>query len=310
MRVISASRRTDIAAFYSRWLLRRLREGWCEWVNPFSGARQRVSLRPEEVAAIVFWTRNPAPLFPHLDWLASGYRFYFHFTINGYPRELESHSPPVEAAVRTFRRLSERTGPGRVHWRYDPVLMGGRIDETWHLRQFEKLSRALEGSTARCYFSFATWYGKTKRNLTRIAKSGGEPLADPAAQTKVRLVSGLAAIAAARGITLYSCCDDDLAVPPVRRSSCVDPGLLEELSPGIARALTPAPTRPSCGCVASTDIGAYDTCLFGCEYCYATNSRKAALGRWRAHEPGGLALWAPVPRPPAPSCAPGAPALP
>ena len=309
MRVISASRRTDIAAFYSRWFLRRLDEGWCEWVNPYSGARQRVSLRPEDVIAIVFWTRNPAPLMPHLDRLGSAYRFYFHFTINGYPRELESHSPPVEAAVRAFRRLSERVGPARVHWRYDPILMGGRMDEAWHLRQFDEIGRALEGAAARCYFSFATWYGKTKRNLTRIARRGGAPLADPAAETRARLVRGLAGIAAARGIALYSCSDESLAIAPVGRASCVDAEQIEQLVPGAGRSLAPAPSRSSCGCVASTDIGAYDTCLFGCEYCYATNSRQAALGRWRIHDPEAPALWAPAQRLSVSPCAPDEPAV-
>jgi len=65
--------------------------------------------------------------------------------------------------------------------------------------------------------------------------------------------------------------------------------VLAELDERIAR-LKAAPTRPECGCAQSTDIGTYDTCAFGCVYCYATNSRAAALSSIRAQFPGSPRL--------------------
>jgi len=275
MRVISASRRTDIAAFYTPWFVNRVRAGWCEWRNPFGGRVQRVSLRPEDVLAIVFWTRHAAPLLPHLEWLSGeGYRFYFLVTINGYPRPIETHTPPLERAVDVFRRLSDAISPRLTHWRYDPIVLSDLTPVEYHLRRFEELSARLEGFTRRCYFSFVDYYGKTRRNLARL-----QPVQfrDPEPEVKTGLTSQLADIAQARNITLYSCCEPGLAGGRIEPAHCVDAGL-------IGAALKPAPTRPGCGCAASTDIGAYDTCAFGCRYCYATSSRETALGRMRAHD--------------------------
>ena len=123
--IISASRRTDIPAFYAEWMVRRLKEGYCTVPNPFNRNQvSRISLRPEEVDAIVFWTRNPRPLMPYLDELDSrGYRYYFQFTILGYPRDIDPKSPPAATAIEVFREIAERLGPRRVIWRYDPVVL-------------------------------------------------------------------------------------------------------------------------------------------------------------------------------------------
>jgi hypothetical protein len=281
LNLISASRRTDIPACYSRWFLGRLAEGFCEWVNPFNGQAYRVSLLPEDVVGLVCWTRHPAPLVPSLDSLARrGYRFAFHVTINGYPRELESHNPPVERAVRSFRELAGRLAPDRAWWRYDPILLTEATPARWHLRNFSALARALEGATRRCYFSFTSFYRKTRRNL----EASGLRWREPAAEEKLDLTARLRRIARRHGIDLYSCCDDRLLAAGVEKAHCVE-------APG----LEPAPTRPDCGCSRSVDIGAYDTCPLGCVYCYATSSRRAALVRLRAHDSRDAALWRPGP---------------
>ncbi len=283
MRVISASRRTDIAAFYSEWFMNRVRAGWCEWRNPFGGQTQRVSLRPEDVIAIVFWTRHPTPLEPHLEWLRQeGYRFYFHITINGYPKELESHSPPVGRAIEAFRRLSDRISPRFVEWRYDPIVISDRTPPAYHVERFDNLSRRLEGATTRCYFSFVDYYGKTSRNL---AKLDGIRFTDPEGEARAGLARELSAVAKSRNMTMYSCCEAGLAFGGIERSRCVDRDLISALRPDLELKLKAVPTREECGCAASTDIGAYDTCVFGCAYCYATQSRQAALAQLRAHSP-------------------------
>jgi len=124
--IISASRRTDIPAFYSEWLGRRLAAGFCTVPNPFN-ARQiaRVSLRAEDVQAFVFWTRHARPIFPLLPTLERrGTPFYFQYTITGYGRPVERRVPPTPVAIATFRELAARLPPGAVVWRYDPILVG------------------------------------------------------------------------------------------------------------------------------------------------------------------------------------------
>src|SRR5512135_950390 len=123
--IISASRRTDIPAFYSRWFMNRVRAGYCTVPNPFNANQvKRISLLPEEVDVIVFWTRNPRPLFPFLKELdVRGVRYYFQFTLLDNPRSIDPKTPPAESALQTFRALSEQVGPARVIWRYDPLVL-------------------------------------------------------------------------------------------------------------------------------------------------------------------------------------------
>ena len=136
--IIGASRRTDIPAFYAEWMLHRLRAGYCTVANPYNRNQvSRISLRPEDVDAIVFWTRNPRPLMRYIPELDSqGYRYYFQFTILGYPREIDHKSPPAAAAVQTFRELSERLGPTRVIWHYDPIVFTGLTPPAFHRENF------------------------------------------------------------------------------------------------------------------------------------------------------------------------------
>jgi hypothetical protein len=296
VRVISASRRTDIPAFYSKWFANRLEAGFCHWINPFGGQVYRVSLKPEDCLAIVFWTRNPQPLLPHLHSLEErGMAFYFHYTINGYPPELETHSPLVGVAVEQFQRLSDVIGPHLVHWRYDPIILSSCTSVDYHAERFAALSRQLEGYTERCYFSFLDLYGKTARNLRRVAAAHGVSFDEPSLQTR-RLLSGqLMAIASDRHMVLLTCCGDELIERGIQKAHCVDAAFISTLcsSPDLGAGLKAAPTRTDCGCAEATDIGAYDTCIFGCSYCYATNSRRAALARLQAHDSDDSVLWRP-----------------
>ena len=142
--LISASRRTDIPAFYADWFMNRLEAGFVLTRNPFNSRQiRRVELRPDAVEAIVFWTRNPTRLLPYLDRIdALGYRYYFQFTLTGYPRALERATPALPRAIRVFRHLSERLGPKRVIWRFDPILLTNLTPPAELLRLFAFLARA------------------------------------------------------------------------------------------------------------------------------------------------------------------------
>ena len=123
--ILSASRETDIPAFYSDWLVSRLREGWCEWKNMYNGSIREVSF--DRTRLIVFWSKNPKPLLERLDEVeALGFRqYYFQFTLNDYVREeLEPNVPPVAERINTFKRLADRIGKERVIWRFDPLMLG------------------------------------------------------------------------------------------------------------------------------------------------------------------------------------------
>jgi hypothetical protein len=158
--IISASRRTDIPAFYAEWMVNRVRAGFCTVPNPFNRHQVScVSLRPEDVDAIVFWTRNPRPLIPRLGELDHcGLRYYFQFTILGYPRELDPKSPSVGAAVEAFKDLSGRLGPRRVIWRYDPLIFTSLTTAGFHRENYGRLAEALRGHTRRSVVSVVDIY--------------------------------------------------------------------------------------------------------------------------------------------------------
>ncbi|MCL5942628.1 MAG: DUF1848 domain-containing protein [Actinobacteria bacterium] len=294
LRVISISRRTDIPAFYTEWLVNRVRSGFCDWMNPFGGQIYRVSLQPEDCLALVFWTRNARPLIPHLaDLRARGFQFYFQYTINGHPREIDANSPSPEASVAAFRELAQIMTPNLVMWRYDPVLISRVTPPEYHVERFDELSAALEGATERCYVSFLDVYGKTQRNLRRVNEKLGLDMRRPEADEQRALLAAFAEIAGTRGMTVHVCCDEAEPGLDVHQAHCIDADVIRRLRPDAHARLKSVSSRPRCGCAQAVDIGAYDTCTFGCVYCYATNSRNAALQRRRSHDPNDTILWRP-----------------
>ena len=64
--IISASRRTDIPSYYSDWFFRRLEAGFVCTRNPMNPKQvSRISLSPDVVDGIVFWTKNPTPMYSY-----------------------------------------------------------------------------------------------------------------------------------------------------------------------------------------------------------------------------------------------------
>jgi hypothetical protein len=290
--IISASRRTDIPAFYADWLMNRIRAGFCAVANP-ARPRQvaRVSLRPEDVDVLVFWTRNARPLLGRLRELDDrGFRYYFQYTILANPRILDPHTPPLREAVSTFKSLADRIGPDRIIWRYDPILITDRTPEAYHLEKIAALAASLRGSTKRLVVSICDMYRHVEARFRRLEEQGAavrlskEPLTAPSVRSIVQ-------IAAANAMDVSSCAEDVEAVRSViRPGKCVDDQLIEKIF-GIRVTHQKDPSqRPACGCVASKDIGAYDTCAYGCLYCYATRDLSAAASSRLKHDPAACSL--------------------
>ena len=293
--IISASRRTDIPAFYSEWFMNRVREGFAEVANPFNPHQvKRVSLGADEVAAIVFWTRNPLPLMAHLAELDGlGHRYYFHYTITGYPRVLEPAVPDLEEAVHSFSELSGRIGPERVLWRYDPILLCSLLDLGGHRRNFARIASALRGKTARVTISFADFYQKTKRNLGRLAGVSFFDLTKDQVELR-KLIADLACIAEDNGMELRTCATDiDFADLGVVGGKCIDEARLRSLFSIEYSSRKHRGQRGACDCVQSVDIGSYNSCMHGCAYCYATNDPARAARNRALHDPNSPRLIGP-----------------
>ncbi len=267
--------------------MNRIREGYVRWVNPFSRLVHTISLRPEDVIAFVLWSKNYAPLLPHLDELDKrGYRMLFHFTINGLPEAFEPRVPDAEEMVECASTLSRRYTPDAVLWRYDPVLVSSITDRRYHLSRFRELCAALEGTVRRCYFSFVVFHSRVRRNASTLRAETGIELHDSPIDDRIEIANTLADIAFEHGIEMLSCCGDYLVGGRIKKAHCTDAELLFRLYPDRTRRLVEAPTREGCGCCECTDIGAYDTCAHGCVYCYANSRPKSALRHYDRHDPG------------------------
>lgn len=282
--IVSASYRTDIPAFYGEWLHTRLRAGFVMVTNPYGGPPSRVDLRPQAVDGIVLWTRNLAPLLPHLDEVRAVAPFVVQYTVLGYPAALDRSVVAPQRSVEVLHRLSAAHGPRVGVWRYDPIVFSSLTPPSWHLETFGRLSEALRGAVDEVVVSFTQIYRKTHRNLDRAAAEACFTWNNPEDAEKKALLSALAPLAAGNGQRLTLCAQPALRVPGVEEAACIDATRLAEV--GGAPLKAPAkPHRKTCRCAQSRDIGAYDTCPHGCAYCYAVQSRERAKGLYAAHDP-------------------------
>lgn len=278
MHIVSASRRTDIPAFHAEWFMHRLAAEHVYVRSPFGGGLHRVSLSPNDVAAIVFWTKNAAPLVQHLQEIQDrGHSFTFLYTVNNYPSSMEPLVPHWSHNLKTMELLARSFPRSAIRWRYDTIVLTDTLDRAWHMENFSLLCREMAPFTRECIFSFCDYYKKTVRNLDQRAPSHHRPNLTESRD----MAEEMAQVAQAWGIQLSSCAHDLLVSESVAKAKCIDPKVLLGLTDSADRVdaikrLKPAPSRKECGCAASRDIGAYDTCLHGCAYCYANASPEAA----------------------------------
>jgi Domain of unknown function (DUF1848) len=297
--IISASYKTDVPTFYGEWFVNRLKAGYCKMVNPYSKQIYQVDLTYENVDGFVFWTKNIGPFLKHLPEVhRMGYPFMVQHTITGYPGELEFRVVNFTHTIEHMKELAYIYGPHVAVWRYDPIVISSLTSSDWHLYNFEKLARELEGTTDEVIVSFAQIYKKTRRNLDWAAHTYNFNWSDHEAMTTVtirNLVSDLAEISRSYGMLLKMCSQKAYLTPGITAEArCVDAERLERVSgKTILNRIKLRGNRKECGCFASKDIGEYDTCPHGCVYCYAVQQRDQALKRYKAHDPSGEFLFAP-----------------
>lgn len=278
--IIQTGMRTDIPAFYSKWLLNRIREGFVCVRNPYNPSQvTRYSLSPEVVDLIAFCTKNPAPMLPYLDELKN-YGQYWFVTITPYGRDIEPNVPDKEAVMRSFQQLSEAVGVDSIGWRYDPIIVDSRHTVEWHISEFEKMAATLSGYTRTCVISFIDIYKKVQRNFPEAKE----------VQKKDRITIGKALIEIADryGMTIKPCAEgNDLAVHGADCSGCMTVATYETA----LHSRLEVPKRKTnqrdgaCACLLGVDIGAYDTCGHLCKYCYANTDAGLVYQNRRKHDP-------------------------
>lgn len=320
--IISVSRRTDIPAYYTPWFMNRVRAGFCLVPNPYDLTRvTRVSLLPEDVQCLAFWTRNPSPLLHHIDELEDrGLPFFFQVTLTGYLPPLEKlpapcatalgaaapanlpgtqisrdatdsgtglAHPPARDAVHAIRRLGDRIGPARVVWRYDPIVLSDLTPEHWHLHNFGQLCQALEGSVHHVVSSFVEPYPAVRERFRKLNAHGAN-ISLPGEHAKRELIEALADIAAQHGLALQTCCTP--ATADTHGMPCIGPAMIHAATGLMPAEMRDPNQRQNCRCLPSIDIGVYATCPRGCIYCYANNTPSTQIAHATQHDPTSPSL--------------------
>lgn len=276
--ILSASRRMDLPAFQLPAFLQALERGTLAVPHPFTGHLQDMALRGPQVAGVVFWTRRPAALLPHLDTLRRAYgdRLRVQCTLTGLPRVFEPRVPDEEEAIVALGELSRLLGAEALSWRLDPLLLSSETPPAWWLDTFDRVAARLAGHVREAVISWLDLHARTRRNLLPL-EAGGLRVVNPSPQDRRELLDGLVGRAARHGLPLAACCEPEmLAHPAIRPAACLDATWFEERNGWLPGALGSAPSRPGCACGRNRDIGVYQSCAYGCRYCYA-NSRPREL---------------------------------
>lgn len=239
----------------------------------------KINLSPSLIDCIVFWSKNPRPMLNRLD-LLEKYMYYFQFTINPYNTEFESTVPKKNSVIETFKQLSDKIGPKRVIWRYDPILLTNNIDINYHLKYFEEIAKRLYTYTNTCVISFIDLYKKVERNIVNTTAR------EPCINEMISLAMGIVKIANSYGISVQSCAEKiELEQLGIKHGKCIDNILIEDLL-GIKIIVSKDKNqRSECGCVQSIDIGEYNTCPHNCIYCYANFNKNLVLKNKIRHNP-------------------------
>lgn len=278
--IISASRRTDIPAFFSEWFVNRINDGSVLVRNPMNPYQvSEIDLSCRVVDCIVFWTKNPAGIIPRLNELKR-YNYYFLFTINAYGTDLETNRPELKTNIENFMLLSKYLGPERVIWRYDPILLTGKYSIAWHKSAFSYIASRLSGYTKTCVTSFYHPYRKCERNMRGIETQ----------TMNTSVITGLGqqlqSVAEKKSMTISTCASKtDLTAIGIRPGKCVDDELISEITGTNINVKKDKTQRDECGCVTSIDIGSYNTCLHGCLYCYANFNSDIVRRNCALHDP-------------------------
>lgn len=313
--IISASRSTDIPAFYAKWFINRLAAGYCIWYNPFNQKPMRICF--DKTKVVVFWTKNPEPLIEYLPELDKrGIRYYFQFTLNDYEAEgFEPNVPTIEQRIETFKSLSTIIGKEKVIWRFDPLILTDTLTPRKLLNKIFHIGNKIKGYTDKLVFSFidVRAYRKVQSNLIKeipfFSKDNVET-AEPTGKMQEELVEGLAKLreywkSEGWNIELATCGEEiDLDKYGIKHNRCIDGELMEKIFsddkelvyylrtgklpepdlfgglpdlPLVGKNLKDKGQRKVCGCMVSKDIGMYNTCRHFCVYCYANTSKELVL---------------------------------
>lgn len=282
--IINTGGRTDSVQYYTKWLLKRFEEGYVLTRNPlFPNKVSRYELTPDKVDCVVFCSKNYKPILNDITSITDKFNTYFHYTITAYGKDIEPGVPSIYESIKTLAELSQIVGKERIAWRYDPVLLTKKYTIDTHKKTFEYMAEKIAPYIDRCIFSFVEMYKKLQYNMPELIPIGIEDM-----NILAQILGG---IAKENGIYIQICgTNGDFSKYGIHKSGCMTLDILGEANGIKFKTLKHKGMRQGCHCIESRDIGAYDTCMNGCKYCYANKNPQKAFENYKFHNPNSPLL--------------------
>ena len=286
--IINTGMRTDIPAFYSEWLMNRVHKGFVYVRNPYYKFQvSKYSLSPKVVDCLAFCTKNPYPMLKYLDELKEQYNMFWFVTITPYGKELEPNVPPFEKVIQDFKTLSNKLGKNAVALRYDPILINEEYSVKKHIEMFDKIAKSLNGYTEDVTISFLDLYEKVKRNAPDIRP--------PTNEEQKYIAKEFVKIGKENNMIIHGCCENpNLKEIGIDITGCMSQEIVEKAIGFNLKAPSGQSKRiatnenkekPICNCLMGNDIGAYNSCMHLCKYCYANFNKTLVQENFKHHNP-------------------------
>ena len=275
--IINTGSRTDIPAFFHRWLLNRIDEGFVCTRNPYNDDIYRYPLDSKIIDCLCFCTKNPKPLLKNIDELDDFNQFWF-VTITPYDKDIEVNVPDFKKVMKSFKELSEYLGINKVSWRYDPIFITEKYSLEYHIDKFEQMASELADYTNDCTISFIDLYQKVLRNFPEAN--------EVTIEEQLVIGENFSRIAKEYDIQMKTCVEGTLLDRfGFDSSGCMTQSVIEKAIGNNLKIPKGKYRIRECDCIFGRDIGAYNTCMHGCRYCYATVNPKRAQKNYKLHNP-------------------------
>ena len=274
--IINTGCRTDIPAFYSKWLMNRIKEGYVLVRNPYNPKQvTKYNLSPNVVDCLAFCTKNPEPMLKYLNQLDK-YKQYWFVTITPYGRNIETNVPDKQKVIESFKKLSNHIGVDAIGWRYDPIFIGYGFDVKKHIECFREIAQQLKNYTHNCTISFLDLYEKVKRNAPELRP--------PSKEEQIEIAKALSEIGKENNMTIHSCCEKTyLSEYGLKCNGCMSQEIVEKAIKSNLNPPNRKNIREGCNCLMGNDIGEYNTCGHLCKYCYANVNKALVLDNMKKH---------------------------
>ena len=276
--IVNVGGRTDIVNYYSEWLMNRIKEGYAYSRNPlFTNNVSKISLKPEDVDCLMFCSKNYKPMLKYMKEINEKYRIICHYTITAYGKDVEPNVPSIDESINILIELSKIVGKEKILWRYDPILLTKKYTIERHLETFEYMANQISPYVQRCIFSFVEMYKKLEYNMPEIILLTSDE--------KIKIAKEIGKIAKKYNLYVQTCgTDENYEKYGIHISGCTTTEILEQANHVKYKNIKAKGMRKGCHCIPSRDIGAYDTCLNGCKYCYANKRPDLAKENVKIHD--------------------------